>query len=61
MRLEDARPGQDVAYVHHDGRREHGTVTSIGLTGLIFVRFADDHPSANGKACHPDNLEDCSG
>lgn len=52
-RAADFTPGDAVVYVHHDGHREDGVVTSVGPE-LVFVRYRGDDFS---KATYPRDLE----
>lgn len=62
--LKEFSPGQPVAYVHFDGKRETGTVSSIG-SRYVFVRFDDQvrklgWSGATSMACDPRDLIDAT-
>lgn len=48
--------GRGVVYVPGHGAREDGVITGVS-DHYVFVRFADQHPAAHGKACNPADLE----
>jgi len=52
----DFNVGDAVVYAHFDGKCEDGVVTFVN-DHYVFVRFADMHPAAPGKACLPTTLE----
>lgn len=62
--LADFKDGQRVAYVHFDGKREYGTVSSVGAK-YVFVRF-DRQVALGGwegttsQSCDPRDLVDAS-
>ncbi len=56
MNVRDIKPGMAVVYAPKHGKREDGVVTKVGDT-WVHVRFAGQHPDADGKACLPWDLE----
>ena len=55
MKANEFKPGDRVMYCPNHGETEYGRVVTSGET-YVFVWFTDQHPNANAKACHPQNL-----
>lgn len=58
MTLDEAREnvGAGVVYTPGHGPKEDGVITGVSSTS-VFVRYAKQHPSANGQATSPGDLE----